>query len=273
MYPPLSSPSLFGAPGSSTGNLSAAAVALDLHGFQTHQHNHMHGGHHVNSMGSLGLSPGNSGMASYHQMMDQYLDFDTNALDLATAVQAAPSGSSFASFSHPGSSPQAPSSASSEQRQSVHSHTAHSSSSPTQKHSFQSPTPSPHHSNDSQSAAHFQSLFNYGHSMSGVMSMDDSTIAQSTYPSQTHQTGNPRRESFSYGTTGTAQPTSSSMMIPLSRVHSAGSTGGSSSWQPNSGNHAFSAAGNVGNSRDATMKVRNPKRSSWGVLRSLAGSS
>jgi hypothetical protein len=107
-----------------------------------------------------------------------------------------------------------------------------------------------------------------------MVSMDDSMIIQSTYPLQSHhQSGNPRRESFSYGTTGTAQPVLPTMMIPLNRVHSAGSTGGSPSWQPNGGNHSFPAASIIGSSKDATMKARNPKRSSWGVLRSLAGAS
>jgi hypothetical protein len=213
------------------------------------------------------------GSASYHQMMDRYLDFDTNALDLATAVQPPVAGSSFASSSHSGSSPQAPYSATSEQKQSMHSYAPHSSSSSTQKHPFQSPTPSPHHPNDSHSAAHFQNLFNGDNSMSGMVSMDDSTIPQSTYPSQTHQSKNPQRESFSYGTTGTAQPMSPSTMIPLNRVQSAGSAGDSSSWQPNGGDRAFPEAGSAGNSRDGTMSVRNPKRSSWALLRSLAGSS
>lgn len=276
MHPPFTSPSLFGAPGSSMGSLSAAAVALDLHGYQTYQHPHGHpGGHHSMSTGSLGFSPGTTGMASYNQMMDQYLDFDTNALDLATAVTPSSSGASFASFSHPASSPQSQPSAPPEQKQQTHSHTPSSSSHLQPKHTFQSPNLPSHHSGDHQ-PPHFASLFNYGHQIHGT-AVDDSMITQSVYSSQSHQntgSGTIRRESFSYGTTGTAHPMSPSLMIPLNRVHSAGSTGGSSSWQSNGTNPSFSSSTNAANNtRDATMKARNPKRSSWTVLRSLAGSS
>ena len=274
MYPPLTSPSLFGPPGSSIGNLSVAAVALDLHGFQ-YQH-HVHGGgNHGTSMGSLGLSPGNVGVASYHQIMDQYMNFDTNALDLATAVQPSATGPSFASLSHQGNSPQAPTTVSPDRKHSTHLHSTQASSQPAQKHPFQSPAPSPHHPTDTHSVHHLQNLFNYGNPINGMTSMDDSMITQSPYSSQNHQQsgGNPRRESFSYGTTtGPPQPMSVASMIPLSRVHSAGSAGGSP-WHPHGGNGSLSSGNNVASSRDATMKVRNPKRSSWDALRSLAGAS
>lgn len=274
MYPPPTSPSLFGAPVTSMGSLSAAAMALDLHGFQTYQHGHGHpGGHHSSGAGSLGFSPGPAGMASYNQMMDQYLDFDTNALDLATAVTPSSSGASFATFSHSATSPQSQASPPADQKQQSHSHVNSSSSHSAPKHNFQSPSPPSHHSTDHQST-HFQSHFGYGNHMNGVVSVDDSMITQPTYTSQNHHQGGGgtiRRESFSYGTIGTAHPMSPPMMIPLNRVHSAGSTGGSSSWQPNGTNQSFSSTGSSGNARDATMKARNPKRSSWGVLRSLAG--
>ena len=274
MYPPLTSPSLFGTSGASMGSLSAAAMALDLHGFQTYQHGHGHpGGHHSTSAGSLGFSPGAAGMASYNQMMDQYLDFDTNALDLATAVTPSTSGASFASFSHSASSPQSQASIPADQKQQGHSHATPSSTHSPPKPTFQSPSPPSHHPTDHQSPQ-FQSLFNYGSQMNGMVSVDDSMISQSSYQLQNNSQGGGgggtiRRESFSYGTTGTAHPMSPPMMIPLNRVHSAGSTGGSSSWQQNGASHSFSSGNN---SRDATMKVRNPKRASWGVLRSLAGS-
>lgn len=283
------------------GQLSTVAMALDLHGFQSgHGHPHASGQHTASNSGlglvTNGLSYGSGTYANAGQFMDQYIDFDTNALDLATAVSPHSAGGSSGTLSMNSQSAAQPQGIAMTQ---------------SQNHA-QRPTTSDPPSNMSSLKDNFQlaasTVSNHGHNLlpsnttnhphtqvapnsfsaigSSMGSLDDSIIAQHTHQASHQQSGGMhRRESFSYGTTTSTQHNlATPALFPFSRVHLTGVADGNNLSSPSishvnntSSNTSTSNGGNSSQVQkakgwDSTVTPRSAKRSSWGAFRPFKGS-
>ncbi|CCA71290.1 hypothetical protein PIIN_05229 [Serendipita indica DSM 11827] len=285
LFPPANSASLFTAPGASWGQLSSVAMALDLHGAS-----HPYGAGHAPasaSQSSLGMQM----HGSYgNHFMEQFADFETNALDLATTVTGPHSGtinllspnSSNQSVSSPPSQyPITPSTVSNHLQSPVSIHSQKHSPNPSgSKPVFKTPNlPASRSLNPNtyiqQQQQQQQFTSPSASLLPGSMSMDDSMII--SQPAQSHlpQGGTTRRESFSYGTTAANQSVNSGMMLSLNRVQSAGSAGaGSGSLavpQAHLQHHRSSAAQENMKQKgwDKTITTRRAKRASWGAAQSF----
>lgn len=292
--------------GSHWNQISTAAMALDLHGFQTtHGHPHSAGQQQMGSSGlglvtnGLSMGSGANGYGNAGHFMDQYLDFETNALDLATAVNPPAGGGSFASgltfsMSSPDLQMPIPNNGASvssqgqnhvQQNRVQHTNPNQIQQNPSpQRNTFQLSTTSaqPNHShshNHNQNASHSQNHNSFGHSTMNMASMDDSMATQ-----QTHHAAHPhpgsgmhRRESFSYGTSGSMQSMANQVFIPLHRVQSAGANSAVASPSiSHTSNTSSSTSGSSGSQLkgkgwDKTVTARSAKRSSWGPFKSFNG--
>jgi hypothetical protein len=278
-YPPATSPALFNPPGAPWGQLSTAAMALDLHGYQMYQNSQSQ---HQN-VTALGLatnnpSSGSNQYGSANQFMDQYLDFETNALDLATAnlpssgtiFSSAPSLSAAAANLHnTGQTHNVPQVAHRMHREPVH----NSNPTPPKNVFVQPPNPPQHVQQHTPPFSHHPPQASLNHPMINSGSMDDSMIIQPTNSMQNHSGGMVRRESFSYGSTAANQAMPGSMMNALNRVHSAGGALGMPTMSPSNVN-MVSQGGETFKSKgwDQTVTAKSSKRSSWGGIRTLASS-
>ncbi|PVF94724.1 hypothetical protein CPB86DRAFT_740042 [Serendipita vermifera] len=278
-YPPATSPALFNPPGASWGHISTAAMALDLHGYQMHQNPHSQN-QNVTALGLATNNPscGTNPYGSANQFMDQYLDFETNALDLATA-NLPTSGTIFSSgqslaaaaanIHNASQTHNVPQVAHRMHRDSVH----NSNPTPPKNVFVQPPNPPQHVQQHTPPFTHHPPQPSLNHPMINSGSMDDSMIIQPTNSMQNHNGGMVRRESFSYGSTAANQAMPGSMMNPLNRVHSAGGALGMPTMSPNNVN-MVSQAGETFKSKgwDQTVTAKTSKRSSWGGIRTLASS-
>jgi hypothetical protein len=300
--------------GTPWNQLSTAAVALDLHGYQTYQaHAHPHNTGQQQTGGSgLGLVTNGlsqSGANSYGNaghFMEQYLDFDTNALDLATAVGPPAGGGSFASgmtfsMSSPdlqmsmpnnggsvGSQSQTHGQGQSHVQQTSPNHRPQNPS--PQQNAFQLPTPTPPAAHPqirtrNQTVGHSQNHNTFGPQAMSMGSMDDSILTQQAHHSaHIHPGGGMhRRESFSCGTTGSMQSIATPIYIPLHRVQSAGANSNtaspsishtsntSSNTSGSSGSHLTQGHNQKAKGWDKTVTARSAKRSSWGAFKSFNG--
>jgi len=237
--------------------------------------------------------------------MEQYLDFDTNALDLATAVGPPAGGGSFASgvafsMSSPDSQMSMPNNGSSVgsqgqthgQGQSHVQQTGpnqHPQNPSPQRNAFQLPKPTPPSTHPqirtlNQTVGHSQNHNSFGPPTMNMGSMDDSTLTQQTsHSSHIHPGGMHRRESFSCGTTGGVQSMVTPTFHPLQRVQSAGANSNtaspsishtsntSSNTSGSSASHLSQGHGQQTKGWDKTVTARNVKRSSWGAFKSFNG--
>ncbi|KAG8832860.1 hypothetical protein FRC17_000515 [Serendipita sp. 399] len=273
LYQPASSTSQFNPSGAPWGQLSTAAMALDLHGYQMYQASHIYSQpmQQTASVQSLTLAGPSTGPGPYgSHVMDQYLDFETHALDLATAAGSLPVNSTISptwatTLSPPESQP--PFTPTSRHQISSNSNAYNrgqnvTSDFLTQKNTFRTPEISTTAPTSQLQNAQGHHLF--GYSPPGISSMDDSMII-TTPPNHGSLGGIMRRESFSYGTTPHTQATASGLMVPLNRVQSADRAVVSPNTQASQAQGASRPRG-----WDQTVTGRNAKRSSWGAMRSLA---
>ena len=283
LFPPTSSAPLFTPPNASWGQLSSVAMALDLHG-ASHPYNT---GHAPMSGSQSGFGMQANGAYGSH-FMEQYLDFDTNALDLATTVTGthanllSPNSSNHSISSPPSQYPITPST--------VSNHIQSPASVYSQKHPpipagskpvFKTPnlpasrTLNPNTYLQQQHQQQQQFTPSPPSLLPGSMSMDDSMIVTQPPQSQLPHGGMTRRESFSYGTTTANQNANSGMMLSLNRVQSAGSAGAgsASSSVPQAHHHLHRSAAAQENFKqkgwDKTITTRRAKRASWGTAQSF----
>ncbi|KAG8866812.1 hypothetical protein FRC20_007494 [Serendipita sp. 405] len=269
LYPSNTSPALFNPPGTSWGQLSTAAMALDLHGYQMYQTPHPYPQPmQTTSVQSLTLAGPSNGVSPYgSHVMDQYLDFETHALDLATGAASIPVNPTISqpwTATLSPSEPQPPFTPTSRHQipSNVFNRTHHSTSDfSTQKPTFRTPELPASATAQMQTTNSHHQLF--GYSTSNIGSMDDSMII-TTSSSHGSLSGPMRRESFSYGSTPHTQATPSGLMVPLNRVQSADRVMTSPNAQHTQAQGALRPQG-----WDQTVTSRSSKRSSWGTMRSL----